>query len=291
VSAGPPVAAPDVPADPAAPPAVALRGVARRLGRAWVLGNLHLDVAAGRVVVLRGPNGAGKTTLLRLLATRLRPSRGTARVFGFDVVRQGAEVRRRVGLLSAVGGNYPILSARENLRLAAVLGGREDADLEEALARAGLAPAADKLVRTFSSGMKKRLGLARLRLLDPDLWLLDEPYAALDDEGKSMVDDALAAARERGRTVIMASHDLARSARLADAVLELDGGLLRRADERNHPTEAKPCRRSGRAPPPGRPRRRTWPWCWPWLARTCCRRRAAALSPSPPCSSRPSRWS
>ena len=209
--------------------AVSLRALGKRLGRGWVLADLSLEVSAGRLVVLRGANGAGKTTLLRVLATRLRPSRGSAAVFGFDVVREGAEVRRRIGLVSVVGGNYPILTARENLRLAAALGGREGADVGAVLAAAGLLDAADRLVRTYSSGMKKRLGIARLLLLDPELWLLDEPYAALDEGGKALVDEALRAARARGRTVLMASHEPERSAALADAVLELEGGRLRRA--------------------------------------------------------------
>ncbi len=210
-------------------PAVELDGVGKRYGRELVLRELRLSVTAGRVAVLHGSNGAGKTTLLRLLATRLRPSYGHGRVFGFDLQRHGDEVRRRVGLLSVLGGNYPVLTARENLRLAATLAGVADPDLEAALARVGLTAAADRLVRTYSSGMKKRLGLARLLLLDPPLWLLDEPYAALDEAGRVLLDDALTLARQRGRTVLMASHELERSARFADALLELDAGRLRRS--------------------------------------------------------------
>lgn len=207
--------------------AIVLDGVSKRFGRELVLHDLRLEMHAGRVAVLRGSNGAGKTTLLRVLATRLRPTRGTGKVFGFDLQRQGDEVRRRLGLLSSLGGNYPMLTARENLRLAAALSGREPAGFEEVLDEVGLARVADVLVRTFSSGMKKRLGLARLLFLDPALWLMDEPYAALDEDGRRLVDEALTGARERGRTVLMASHELERSSRFADAVLELSGGQLR----------------------------------------------------------------
>jgi len=216
----------------AADAALALRldGVAKRFGRELVLRDLRLEMAAGRVAVLKGSNGAGKTTLLRVLATRLRPTRGRGWVFGYDLQRQGDEVRRRIGLVSVLGGNYPALTARENLRLAATLSGLPAADLEAALAMVGLADAADTLVRTYSSGMKKRLGLARLLLLDPPLWLMDEPYAALDEDGKALLDDVLVAARSRGRTVVMASHELERSTRFADAVLELAGGVLRRSE-------------------------------------------------------------
>ncbi len=218
-----------------ATPAILLEGVGRRMGRELVLDGVELEIAPGRVVVLRGGNGAGKTTLLRLLATRLRPNRGDGRVFGFDLVKQAADVRRHVGLLSVLGGNYPVLTARENLRLAWTLGGDagagapREAALADVLARVGLEGAADKLVRTYSSGMKKRLGLARLLLRDPDLWLLDEPYAALDDEGKRLVDEAVAHARSAGRTVLMASHESDREGLAPDAVLELAGGRVRLA--------------------------------------------------------------
>lgn len=209
------------------PPAIALAGVARRYGRQFVLQDVHLEVAAGRIVVVAGSNGAGKTTLLRLLATRLRPSRGTGRVFGFDLLRDAASVRANVAYLGVLGGSYPALSAHENLRLASALyPTADDGAVHALLDRVGLSHAADKLVREFSSGMKKRLAIARLLLVDAPLWLLDEPYAALDEEGKRMVDDLLVSARAEGRTVLLASHEVDRSGPFADAVIEVaDGGV------------------------------------------------------------------
>lgn len=206
-------------------PAVQLMELERRYGRQVVLQGVNLEVSAGRVVVLGGSNGAGKTTLLRVLSTRLRPSRGHGSVFGHDLVRDAAEVRRRIAYLSVFGGSYPMLTAAENLELAARLYGRS-ADPSDLLARVGLAEVGGKLVRTFSSGMKKRLGVARLLLADASLWLLDEPYAALDDEGKGLIDRLLEGARSEGRTVLVASHELERCARFADALLTLDGGRL-----------------------------------------------------------------
>ena len=207
-------------------PAVELENLSRRMGQELVLNGVNLEIAAGRVVVLRGSNGAGKTTLLKVLATRLRPTRGAARVFGHDSVSEAAEVRTRIGMLSVMGGNYPVLNASENLLLAASLSGAPKARVAEVLEQVGLQTAATKLVRTFSSGMKKRLGLARLLLIDPDLWLLDEPYAALDDGGKHLVDSVVAAARGRGRTVLMASHEGERGSLKTDAVLELSAGKV-----------------------------------------------------------------
>ena len=206
-------------------PAVELKGLARRYGAAYVLKNINLSVTPGRTLVLRGGNGAGKTTLLRVLSTRLRPSRGSGRVLGFDLVGEAHRVRERVAYLSVFGGTYGSLTARENLALAAKLYGKRAA-LDVYLEQVGLHDARDKLVRTFSSGMKKRLGVARLLLADADLWLLDEPYAALDASGRELIDALLLRAKASGKTVLMASHELERSARFADRILDVQGGTL-----------------------------------------------------------------
>lgn len=221
----------------ASPPAISLRGLQRRMGSEMVLQGVDLDVAAGRVVVLRGSNGAGKTTLLKVLATRLRPSFGSGSVFGHDLVKEAHAVRAHVGFLGVYGGNYLMLSARENLGLAAALGGAgtagtgvgaygTDDQIASMIDLVGLGGARDKLVRSYSSGMKKRLGLARMALLDPSVWLLDEPYAALDDDAKALVDRLVVEARSRGRTVFMASHESDRPELAPDAVLLLKEGRV-----------------------------------------------------------------
>lgn len=207
-------------------PAIELEGLARRYGAAYVLRDVNLQIAPGRTLVLRGGNGAGKTTLLRVLSTRLRPSRGGGQVFGFDLVREAHRVRERVAYLSVFGGAYGALTARENLALSARLYGRSVGRVDGLLEQVGLADARDRLVRTFSSGMKKRLGIARVLLSNADLWLLDEPYAALDEEGQNLIDTLLRDAKADGKTVLMASHDLERSARFADRVLDVRGGTL-----------------------------------------------------------------
>lgn len=213
--------------------AVELRGLVRGYGRRAVLKGLDLDLGAGKVVALFGANGAGKTTLLRLLATRLRPSGGHAAVFGHDVVTDAHEVRRRIATLAVFGGAYATLSAREHLRMDAALRERalDERDIATLLERVGLRDASDALVRTYSSGMRKRLGLARLLAAKAPLWLLDEPHAALDAEGQDLLDDLVAAARDDGVTVLMATHERERSLRLADAGLVLDDGRLRRLDD------------------------------------------------------------
>jgi heme exporter protein A len=147
---------------------------------------------------------------------------------GFSVAKDAAKVRQQIAYISVLGGNYGTLTATENLRLAAKLYGQSGADIEQRLAQVGLTEAKDRLARSFSSGMKKRLALARLLLADAPVWLLDEPYAALDEAGKELIDSLLLSAKANATTIVMASHDIARSQRHADGVLLLEQGTLRR---------------------------------------------------------------
>jgi heme ABC exporter ATP-binding subunit CcmA len=209
-------------------PAIELNSLYRRYGRQQVLININLVVDSGRIVSLVGGNGAGKTTLLRVLTTRLRPSHGTGLIFGADLVSEAHIVRRRVMYLSAAGGNSPTLTARENLTFSAKVYGTPVQDADRILEIIGLTKAADRTVRTFSSGMKKRLGIGRLLLTQADLWLLDEPYSGLDQDGVELVNNLLSDAQEHGRTVIMASHNIENLTHSGEAVLELVNGRLRK---------------------------------------------------------------
>lgn len=219
-------APPNQPVEP--PPAVATHELARLFGRSAALAGITLRVEPGRMVALLGPNGAGKTTLLRILATSLRPSFGTAFVDGIDVGERAELVRPRVAYLSHATGLYDELTAEENLRFAAaMLGRREVPDaVAAALAVVGLAADGGRRVRAFSAGMRRRLALARLLLAEPSLVLLDEPHAALDADGAALVDRLLEGWRERGLTVLVASHQAERVMRLADGHVRLDAGLL-----------------------------------------------------------------
>lgn len=206
--------------------AIDLKHVSRRWGRERVLRDVSLEVEKGRVVALHGHNGSGKTTLLRLLATRLRPTAGTAYVFGHDLIKEAAEVRREVAYLSVQSGSYGPLTARENLALAATLCGAPEHRVDEVLRQVGMQEHAHRLVRVFSSGMKRRVALARLLLQDADMWLLDEPYASLDEDGRLLVDQLLRQAREVGRTVLVASHEPERVGPIVDATVYLEMGAL-----------------------------------------------------------------
>jgi heme exporter protein A len=209
-------------------PAVATHDVARLFGGSAALAGVSLSVESGRLVTLVGPNGAGKTTLLRILATSLRPTFGSALVDGIDVVARPELVRGRVAFLSHATGLYDDLSAEENLRFAATMLGRVDAAaaVRATLSEVGLSLDADRRVRGFSAGMRRRLALGRMLLAEPSLVLLDEPHAALDAAGMDLVDRLLAGWRERGATVMVASHHADRIMDVADGWARLDAGLL-----------------------------------------------------------------
>jgi heme ABC exporter ATP-binding subunit CcmA len=210
------------------PPAVVTTDLARLFAGSPALAGVSLRLEAGRAVALLGPNGAGKTTLLRLLATAIRPSYGRASVDGLDVDRDAALVRERVAYLSHSTGLYDDLSARENLRFAAAMLRTADPGdrVERALVDVGLASRATDRVRDFSAGMRKRLALGRILLGSSSMVLLDEPYAALDGDGMSLVDQLLDAWREVGVTVLVASHSTERLERRLDGRVTLDRGLV-----------------------------------------------------------------
>lgn len=209
--------------------AIQLEGVARRFGQRWVLRGIDLVVRPGEVVAMTGRNGSGKTTLLRVIATVLRPTRGTARVLGHDVVRDGGEIRGRVGLLGHNSGLYDDLTAAENLVFSMRMGGRaaDGLAIAEALEKVGLAAVAGERSRGFSAGMRRRLGLARLLLRPPEVLLLDEPYASFDDDGIGVVNTFIADIAQAGGVVLLTTHDMARAAGSVSRRVHISDGMLK----------------------------------------------------------------
>src|SRR5437879_11974246 len=163
-------------------PIVRVVDIRKVFGLRPVLDGVGLGVRGGEAVALLGANGAGKTTLLKILATLLRPTRGTATIAGHDVAREPEAVRALIGVVAHGAWVYDDLTARENLRFWATLGGLEAGadELSAALAGVGLERAAEARVRTFSAGMKRRLSLARVMLAPPRVPPLDEPFPGLD---------------------------------------------------------------------------------------------------------------
>jgi heme exporter protein A len=226
------------PAD--ATPALKLAEVAHRFAGRWVLRGCSLEVARGEAVALLGGNGAGKTTLLRIVSTLLRPTRGSAQILGLDLARDAAAVRGRIGMMSFNPALYEDLTAAENLRFACRMRGEraDGARITRVLDEVGLAAHAEVRVRGFSSGMRRRVALARVLLSPPELLLLDEPYAALDDEGADRVNDVVRRVIGAGGAVLAATHDLPRAAEVMHRVVRLEAGLLREvrlADELGAP--------------------------------------------------------
>jgi heme exporter protein A len=210
----------------AAAAALQLAEVARRFERRWALRGVSLRVERGEVLAVVGRNGSGKTTLLRVVATLLRPTRGSGAVYGRDLLREPHAVRPLVGMLGHTNGLYGDLTAAENLRFALrMLGHPADAaTIARALDEVGLGREAHERVRTLSAGMQRRLALARLRLKAPLLLLLDEPYSAFDPEGIERVHALLAETRERGGAALLVTHDLARAQPVVDRVMRLEAG-------------------------------------------------------------------
>jgi ABC-type multidrug transport system ATPase subunit len=205
-------------------PAIELDGLVRRYGEREALGGVTLSLAHGQTLLVLGPNGAGKTTLLRVLATLLRPHAGAVRVLGASLPRDGFALRGRVGLLAHEPLLYRELTARENLRFHARLHGVTPARVERLLEELEMASRADEPLRTLSRGMVQRVAVARAVLHEPELLLLDEPYANLDPAAVGLVAPLIGAAS--GRTRVLCSHDPGGGIAEADSVLGLRSGRM-----------------------------------------------------------------
>jgi heme ABC exporter ATP-binding subunit CcmA len=208
--------------------------IRKTYGPAVVLDEVSLTVDPAECVLLLGPNGAGKTTLLRILATLLRPSGGSLIVNGVDAVQHPEETRALIGMVGHGTYVYEDLTALENLRFWAVMRDGNAASRQRllgALEAVGLDGVADERVRTFSAGMKRRLGLARVTLYDPRVLLLDEPFTGLDARGRTWLGEHLRQFKSTGGVVVMVTHSFGVALEVADRVAILAAGhlLLERA--------------------------------------------------------------
>lgn len=212
--------------------ALDIEGVWKYYGDFPALRDVGLRIAPGSTVALLGRNGAGKTTLLRIVAGLSKPSKGAVRIHGADARQQAT--RRRIGVLGHGISLYDELSAIENLLLFGRLYGlsdprkRADAMLE----RTGLERVRDGLVREFSRGMRQRLAVARVFLHDPEVLLLDEPFTALDDRAIAVLQSMIGEMHERGRTIVMSTHQLREALELATHVALIQRGQVAYAGER-----------------------------------------------------------
>lgn len=202
--------------------AVELLGLVHRYQRSYVLRGTSLSVPENQIMALYGANGAGKTTLLKIIASSLVPTRGSGKVLGIDL-KNRLEFRGRVLIVSHSLGFYPDLTGTENLEFALQMHGKT-ANIKAALEKVGLH--SQNRVRGYSSGMRKRLALAKMLLLEPDLILLDEPFAALDPDGKNLVEGLILEQQQRGATLMIASHEPERTNKIANLSVMLEHGII-----------------------------------------------------------------
>ena len=192
--------------------------------------SINLEVGVGEVLALLGPNGAGKTTTVRMLTSILRPSRGWAKIAGYDVVGQAAQVRASVGVLTEHHGLYNRMPADEYLDF---FGQVYDLDAvtrkkrsQELLKQFGLETSARRAIGEYSKGMRQKLALARALLHTPPVLLLDEPTSAMDPESARLVRDAIHDLRSADRTIVICTHNLAEAEELADQIAIIRRGRI-----------------------------------------------------------------
>ncbi|HEY6524185.1 MAG TPA: ATP-binding cassette domain-containing protein, partial [Solirubrobacteraceae bacterium] len=216
------------------------RGLTKRYGRTRALDGLDLVAQSGQVVAVLGPNGAGKTTFVRSVATLLRPDEGTLHVAGHDVRREPAAVRRVIGLAGQFAAIEPAMTGRENLEMVARLFGRSGREAKAAAAavleQLGLVGDGDRLARTYSGGMRRRLDLGASLVGAPRLLLLDEPTTGLDPRSRIELWDAIRALVAAGTDVLLTTQYLDEADHLASQVVIIDHG---RAVAAGTPAELK----------------------------------------------------
>lgn len=196
--------------------------LSKQFGDFWAVDGVSITVKPGQILALLGQNGAGKTTTVRMLTALLRPTRGSARVAGYDVAVHGQQVRACVGVLTEQHGLYVRMTGREYLDF---FGRVYRLDAETRSKRAnylleyfGLAEAAARSIGEYSKGMRQKLALARALIHEPPVLLLDEPTSAMDPESARLVRNEIARLRSSQRTIVMCTHNLSEAEALADEI-------------------------------------------------------------------------
>jgi len=213
-----------------AAPAIEADGLVKRFGELEAVKNVSFEVPEGRVLGVLGPNGAGKTTAVRMLTTLLKPDGGTARVLGVDVRKDPQRVRSSIGLAGQYAAVDENLTGRENLRLVGRLTHLPPAEIEarsnELLEQFALSHAADRVSRTYSGGMRRRLDLAAALVHQPPVLFLDEPTTGLDPQGRNDLWGVIQELVRTGTTVLLTTQYLEEADMLADNIVVIDHGSV-----------------------------------------------------------------
>ncbi len=210
--------------------AIEAMGLEKTFGETRALAGLDLEVEPGTILGVLGPNGSGKTTAVRVLTTLLRPDRGMARVAGYDVVTQATQVRRHIGLAGQSAALDESLTGSGNLvmicQLCRLPRRRAQQRAEELLSRFDLADAADRQVKTYSGGMRRRLDLAASLVTRPPILFLDEPTTGLDPRSRVVLWDIIRTLVADGTTVLLTTQYLEEADQLADRIVVIDRGSV-----------------------------------------------------------------
>jgi ABC-2 type transport system ATP-binding protein len=210
--------------------AIRSEGLAKSFGHTQALRSVSLQVPAGSVCAVLGRNGAGKTTTVRILTTLIRPDAGRAEVAGFDVIKEPERVRARIGVTGQSATMDELLTGRQNLdiigRLYHLGAARSRQRADQLLGQFGLDDAGDRLVKTYSGGMRRRLDLAASLLASPQVLFLDEPTSGLDPVSRSSMWQTIRDLVADGTTVLLTTQHLDEADQLADEVVVLAGGVI-----------------------------------------------------------------
>jgi ABC-type multidrug transport system ATPase subunit len=201
-------------------------GLTKQFGTTIAVRNLDLELRAGEVYGFLGPNGAGKTTTIKLMLGLIRPTGGEVRLFGEPLGQNLPALMKRVGAIIEAPAFYPYLSGRENLLALALIGNVSRERVDETLAIVDLRSAADHAFKTYSLGMKQRLGIAATLLRNPSLIFLDEPTSGLDPAGQIEMRQLIPRLAQEGRTVFISSHQMYDVQQMCDRVAILKRGEL-----------------------------------------------------------------
>ena len=209
------------------PSVVDFSGVIALKGQYPVLAGLDLCVERGEIVLLRGPNGAGKTSLLRVCSGLLSIASGTASVLGYDLLASNQEMRKHIGFVAHQNHLYSDLWVRDQLSFRARAAGGHDGDIRSICDRMEISERLLQLpTESLSAGQQRRVAIASVALRRPRLWLLDEPHAGLDSEGRDLLDSLLQDVAKAGATIVFASHEINRAETIATRSISILGGQV-----------------------------------------------------------------